>query len=524
MAPGLVVPLAGSERRTLPGAEVIGDVDASEQIALTIITRRRAELPRDANGAPVRLSRDELREGFGSDPAEQALVAEVLTGLRTGIVVTESDPGSRRMRVAGQAGALAEVFGTSLTWVTSTTRRGWQATHRVRQGPLQIPARLEGIIVAVLGLDNRPVAMAPFRIGGPEALASSYTPPQVGTAYQFPTSFDGAGRVIGIIELGGGFSSTDLDTYFSGLGLSTPSVTAVGVDGATNVPGQDPNGADVEVLLDIEVAGSLANGAAQMVYFAPNTDQGFIDAVTTAVHATPTPTVVSISWGQSEDSWASQSVTALDTAMADGASLGVTVCVACGDSGSTDGVSDGNSHVDFPASSPHGLGCGGTTLIIDAATGGISSETVWNDQPGGGATGGGVSDVFALPSWQSSAGVPAASSGSTGRGVPDVAGSADPNAGYQVLVDGQQIAVGGTSAVAPLWAALLARLAQASGTSFGLIQTALYSGIQPGVDVAGFQDITVGNNAAYSAGPGWDACTGLGTPDGTALQTRLTDG
>ena len=287
----------------------------------------------------------------------------------------------------------------------------------------------------------------------PAAAATSYTPPQVAGIYQFPANTDGTGQTLGIIELGGGFSASDLQTYFSGLGLPVPSVTAQGVDGGSNVPGQDPNGADGEVELDIEVAGSVAPGAAQVVYFAPNTDQGFVDAVTTAVHATPTPAVVSISWGQSEDSWTAQSRSALDAAIADGAALGVTVTAAAGDNGSGDGVSDGQPHVDFPASSPHALACGGTTLQADPATGVISSETVWNDGSQGGATGGGVSDVFALPAWQASAGVPDNPSGGTGRGVPDVAGNADPATGYQVLVDGQQTVIGGTSAVAPLWAA-----------------------------------------------------------------------
>jgi len=522
MANGTFIPLAGSDRGPLPAARAAGPVDAAERIELTIMTRRMAELPRDAAGAPARLSRDELRQQFGSRPAEQALVAQALTGLGTGIEVTASDPGSRRMHVAGPAGALAAAFGTELTMVTSTAPGGSPVTHRARQGALQIPASLDGIIVAVLGLDNRPQARAHFRLASPAAAATSYTPPQVGAAYQFPASTDGTGQVIGIVELGGGFSTADLDSYFSGLGLTTPSITAVGVDGATNVPGQDPNGADGEVLLDIEVAGSLAPGAAQLVYFAPNTDQGFVDAVTTAVHASPTPTTVSISWGQSEDSWTAQGRSAVDAAIADGAALGVTVCVAAGDNGSTDGVSDGNPHVDFPASSPHALACGGTSLSIDPGTGQISSETVWNDLPGGGATGGGVSDIFVLPNWQASAGVPNAPSGSTGRGVPDVAGNADPATGYQVLIDGQQQVVGGTSAVAPLWAALICRLAQATGKPFGLVQTVLYSGIQPGVDVAGFQDITVGNNGSYSAGPGWDACTGLGSPNGTTLQTQLS--
>ena len=240
-----------------------------------------------------------------------------------------------------------------------------------------------------------------------------------------------------------------------------------------------------------------------MVYFAPNTDQGFVDAVTTAVHASPTPTAISISWGQSEDAWTAQGRTALDQALADAAALGITVCVAAGDNGSGDAQTDGQPHTDFPASSPHALACGGTSLRGDAASGVISSETVWNDGAGHGATGGGVSDTFALPSWQASAGVPARarSRHRAGRGVPDVAGCADPQTGYQVLVDGQSMVVGGTSAVAPLWAALICRLAQSTGKPFGLLQPLLYAGVTAGA-AAGFQDITSGNNGAYAAGPG----------------------
>jgi kumamolisin len=221
----------------------------------------------------------------------------------------------------------------------------------------------------------------------------------------------------------------------------------------------------------------------------------------------------------------------MDTAMADAAALGITVCVASGDNGSGDAVNDGQPHVDFPASSPHALGCGGTKLLADPATGAISSEVVWNEIAANeGAGGGGVSDVFGLPSWQANAGVPARAGGSSGtggspgtggRGAPDVAGNADPVTGYQIFSGGQAQVVGGTSAVAPLWAALVSRLAEATGQWFGLIQPALYAGVIPGIGVPGFRDITSGNNGAYAAGPGWDACSGLGSPDGTALLTRL---
>jgi kumamolisin len=515
------VQLSGSQRGPLADVESAGAIDGSERIELTIVTRRRAELPLDAAGVPVRLTRRELQDNYGADPAELELVADTLSGL--GLEVTGRDAGSRRVTVAGTVSALADIFGAELSMVTSPFPGGSErVAHRYREDTLQIPAELGGIVVAVLGLDNRPQSRFMARRADPAAGGTSYTPPQVAEIYQFPAGTDGTGQTIGIIELGGGYSATDLDTYFSGLGLSVPSVTSQGVDGASNVPDQAPDGADGEVLLDIEVAGSVAQGAALVVYFAPNTDQGFIDAVTTAVHATPTPAAVSISWGQSEDSWTAQARSALDAACADGVALGVTVCVAAGDGGSSDGVTGGQPHVDFPASSPNALACGGTSLQADPATGVISSETVWNDGSSGGATGGGVSDEFALPTWQANAGVPDAASGGSGRGVPDVAANADPSTGYQVLVDGQSTVIGGTSAVAPLWAALIARLAQGAGKTFGLIQGQLYSGVVSGEAAPGFQDITSGSNGAYSAGPGWDACTGLGSPDGSALLAELT--
>jgi kumamolisin len=537
------VPLPGSERGSLPESQPLGAVDESQQIEVTLVTRRRAALPRDLVEGPATLTREQFAEQHGTDPADLNLISTVLAG--HDLRVTSADPGARRVTVMGTIAALSATFGATLRLARTPDPVTGQDTieHRYREGGLQIPAELNGIVLAVLGLDNRPQARAQFRrapAGGaratapasgapaagapaavPAAAPTSYTPPQVAGLYQFPAGTDGSGQTIAIIELGGGFGSSDLDPYFAGLGLPVPSVTAASVDGAVNQPGQDPNGADGEVLLDIEVAGGVAPGAAQVVYFAPNTDQGFVDAVTTAVHATPTPAVVSISWGQSEDSWTAQARTSLDQAMADAAALGVTITVAAGDNGSSDGQSGGGSHVDFPASSPHALACGGTSLRGNPTTGVISSETVWNDGASGGATGGGVSDTFSLPSWQAAAGVPAQAGAAAGRGVPDVAGCADPATGYQVRVDGQSTVIGGTSAVAPLWAGLISRLVQSTGNPFGLIQPLLYAGVTASTVAPGFRDITSGNNGAYAAGPGWDACTGLGCPEGSSLLTAL---
>lgn len=209
-------------------------------------------------------------------------------------------------------------------------------------------------------------------------------------------------------------------------------------------------------MLDIEVSAAIATGAKVAVYFAPNTDQGFIDAVTTAVHdSTNKPSVLSISWGGPESTWTQQAITALNESCQAAASVGVTITVASGDDGSTDGVSDGTNHVDFPASSPYVLACGGTKLVASGTS--ITSETVWNELSlNEGATGGGVSTLFALPTWQANSTVPAPTTKTGGRGVPDVAADADPSTGYTVRVDGETTTIGGTSAVAPLWAGLIA--------------------------------------------------------------------
>lgn len=226
--------------------------------------------------------------------------------------------------------------------------------------------------------------------------------------------------------------------------------------------------------------------------------------------------MISISWGNSESTWSNQALNAMQTALHDAALLGVTVIASAGDQGSSDGVTGGGPHVEFPASSPYVLACGGTTLIADGDT--IRSETVWNDAAlGRGATGGGVSVDFARPDWQHAAAVPTAPDGIEGRGLPDVAGNADPLTGYQVRVDGTDRVLGGTSAVAPLWAALITRLNQLLATHLGDPHQAFYQ-----IGPTAFRDITVGDNGAYTAGPGWDPCTGLGSPNGHALLTALT--
>ncbi len=510
--PPELVPLPGSEKPPAEGAKPASVMlDANGTITVTLILRRRSGVSPDAL-AP-RVSAAGLAVQYGAAPADIELVEKTLAGL--GLTILDTDLASRRVHVVGPTARVCAIFGTSLKAVTSTVPAGQRVTHRHRTGGLSIPKPLDGIVTAVLGLDDRPQARSQFRIAVPHAVSASYTPPQLGEIYRFPPKTDGAGQTIAIIELGGGYEQSDLDEYFRGLHIPTPSVVSVGVGGATNSPGTDRSGADGEVLLDIEVAGALSPASTILVYFAPNTDAGFVDAIADASHANPTPTAMSISWGQSEDLWTEQARVAMDDALLDSVALGVTVTAAAGDNGSTNGRADGSNHADFPASSPHALACGGTTLHATVTK--VTSETVWNNGRGGGATGGGVSAVFARPSWQASAGVPDSSSKLGGRGIPDVAGNADPNTGYEVLVHGSRVVFGGTSAVAPLWAALVARCAQSLGEPLGLLQPKLYA------LTTGFRDITVGNNGGFSAEKGWDACTGLGTPRGEELLAALAD-
>ena len=509
------VQIPGSERHLRAEATAVDSPDPNEQVEVTIVLRRRAPLP--PAGSHI-LGREEFAALYGADPADVALV-EQFAG-ENDLTVTEVDLGRRSVVLSGTLANMTQALGTNLNDLRIFQFPGGR--FRGRTGSLSVPAHLDGVITGVFGLDNRPQAGLHLRRRAPHhgraAGDASYTPDAVAKFYDFPSDATGAGQTVALIELGGGYRVFDVDTYFKNLGLNpAPVVTAVSVDGAVNKATGDPAGPDGEVVLDIEVVGAAAPGARIAVYFAPNTDQGFLDAVTTAIHDNVRkPSVVSISWGGPESTWTSQALQSFDQAFQDATLLGVTICVAAGDDGSSDGVTDGKAHVDFPASSPNVLACGGTRLVAKGST--IQSETVWNES-GLGATGGGVSEFFPLPSYQVVARVPpSVSTGYIGRGVPDIAGDADPATGYELIVDGRSVVYGGTSAVAPLWSALVARLNQRLGKPLGFLNPKLYqiAGVQP------FHDITSGNNGAYAARAGWDPCTGLGTPDGAQLLAALT--
>jgi PKD repeat protein len=381
---------------------------------------------------------------------------------------------------------------------------------------IQLPTKFSGVVDNILGINTKKIAHPYFHrsniivnnslkedtnVSLIEPHASTvFTPLQVATLYNYPTGLDGTGQKIGIIELGGGYLLSDMKQYLSDLGISgTPNITDVSVDGATNNPSD--RSSSIEVVLDIQVIMALVPKASLFVYFASNTDQGFYDAISQAIN---TCNIVSISWGAPEAYWYSSTLTTFNNLFQYGTmTKNVTIFVASGDNGSSDGLTGNN--VDFPASSPYSVGCGGTSLQTTNNTT-ISQEITWT------GSGGGVSNVFAKPNYQSNVTFPL----NNKRGVPDVSGSAEPNRGYILYssIEGGNIVVGGTSAVSPLWSGLIAMLNQSLGHSIGFLQTILYNN-----NIC--RDIIQGTNGTYVASINWDPCTGWGSPNGQALLNLL---
>ena len=499
------VPVKGSERVLVPGAQAIGPTDPNQLIEISVILKHRQPLD-IAKGAGKAMSHADFAANYGADPSQVDKIRKFAADNHLQVLERGDEVLRRTVTMAGTAAAMEKAFGIELIDYDHP-----DGSYRGRTGPINVPEDCAPFVTAVLGLDDRMVAKPHLRhrnssgTFGARASTTSYYPSEVAKLYNFPPNVNGAGQVIGLIELGGGFRPADIRQYFEAQGMQAPLVRAVTVDQAKNRP-STPRSADAEVMLDIEVAGSVAPGAMLVVYFAPNTSRGFQDALSMAVHdQLRGPRVISISWGAAEVDWTNQSMQSFDDVAQEAAMLGISITVASGDSGSSDGLTDGQNHVDFPASCSHVLACGGTQLR--SKNGMISGEIAWNDGTQGGASGGGYSTVFARPAWQVS------NVGQPGRGVPDVAGNADPETGYNVLVDGQHDVIGGTSAVAPLWAGLIALLNQKLQTRVGYINPSIYRAAESNC----FHDITVGNNGAFSCAKGWDAVTGLGSPIGVQL-------
>jgi kumamolisin len=482
-----------------PATEQVADIDPNAMVDLSVVLKPGAPVDPTLHTGGRVLSHAAYRQRHGTH--EEVLERVRAVARRNGLIVTFEDAGAHLMKLRGTYEQAMAAFQPDHLGIYE----GEDGKRYVgRTGHLVLPAEIAGDVVAVMGFDQRPVAKPHFRKRKPSA-ATSYLPAQVASTYQFPAGLDGTGETVGIIELGGGYADAQVAAYFTSSGVNrTGTLLSVGVDGSANAPDGNASGPDGEVQLDIEVVGSVAPAANIVVYFGPNQGSGFSDAISAAINdQTNKPSVISISWGGPESSYSQQDMNAMNQSLGQAAALGITVFVASGDNGAKDGTSADT--VDFPASSPNVVGCGGTSLPPGGP------EVAWNDGAHGGASGGGYSTVYPLPSWQTGV------AGVTGtmRGVPDVAGDADPETGYQVSVDGTATVIGGTSAVAPLYAGLFALINQSLGTRVGFVNPTLYA------NGAAFTDITSGNNNGYDAGPGWDPVTGLGSPIGNSLLAAL---
>jgi kumamolisin len=553
--------VAGSERKPARGARRVNPADPGERLTVSVYVRRNPGAPpldefehwmETPPGRRRFLTRQQMADAYGA--AEADLEAVTQFGRNHGLAVTEKSVARRMVALTGTVRQMNDAFAVDLGRYESSA-----GGYRGREGPVHLPSDVADVVVGVFGLDDRPMARRASNGTGPPG-ASTLTPPQVAKLYNFPAG-SAAGQTIGILEFGGGYDHADIKAFFSGLGQATPKIHAVSVDGVTNSPTGDPKGLDSEVVLDIDVAGSVGVGANIAVYFAPVSDRGWADAITKAVlepaglpGGWAAPSVLTCSWGFTEleadaptgdaaspwpFEWTQQAINLVSGTYQQAAMMGVTIFNCSFDNGSNQQQNDGSAHVAYPGSDPWVTTCGGTRITNVA--GSAFTESTWNDDAyqTGSATGGGISDAIDLPAWQQDIVAPSVNPGGRiGRGLPDIAGNASYYSGYLLQVDGKPgVQINGTSSVAPLYAGLIAIINATLGRPVGYLNPTLYALAQNPAHTGVIRDIndgisnavrwvnqdgtTGGPSLGYASGAGWDACTGLGVLDGTRLLEAL---
>jgi kumamolisin len=515
---GPKIELAGSNRSEPTGTVAVGDVDPDQRVAITLHLKRRS-LDKHAPGSAgdlARLLRPITRPALAAQRARtHARAAARITNFAAanGLTVRDVDLASRRVVLEGTAKRMAEIFGATLRNYEEAGRR-----FRARSGSLQIPKAIAPWTRAILGFDQRSQVKRLQSLAG-TGQGDGLWPTKIAALYGIPLDGDVSAQCVGIIALGGGYLPADLDAALKGMQRQSPIVVDQSVSGAINSFGGGTP-ADQEIALDLQILAGLLPKARIVVYFAGNTTATLVDALHQAVFDNVNrPQVISVSWGSAEKFWTEPARAALQAALADAVRLRVSVVIAAGDELASAGLTDGKAHVTFPSSSPYALACGGTKPTLGADGASIAAEAVWND--GFTGTGGGISDAFPIPDYQLNAALPpSVNDNAIRRGVPDVAGAAARTPGYRIILGGQPIVKDGTSAVAPMWAALLAMANAKRATPLGLVNPLLYS------NRTLFRPITQGNNRVngkgYDAGPGWNACTGLGVPRGAHVIAQLS--
>ncbi len=558
-----------ASERTTPQGFLKGEVDANANMEVSVMLKSKGSqlrmnrtIARITEGRQAPLTDVEIRDIFG--PTKASLEAVTKFAKDHGLQITETNLTAGRVVLKGNTGQFAEAFDTRLAKYEAFTGE----TFNGREGSISVPANLANHIVGVLGMDNRPQARSYIQFAGPVETPAGkssgppvevpgkttapvevpgkttgpvdapakppesppsrpadgpiaepnarrgYLPNEVADAYNFPKESMGEGQAVGIIQLGGGFDRIDNAKYYKKYGLPEPEVKIIETGGGKNSPGHP---ADAEVMLDSQVIGAVAPKATQHVIFAPNSEKGFVDAILRATfpEAGEKPnSAISISWGMNEEGWSRQAIDGMNQAFKKALLKGISIFAASGDDGARNNSSSGKLLTDYPASDPIVTGSGGTRMVT-GPDGKIQSEVVWNNKRPNDAGGGGISEVFGPQEFQKDVNVPVhANTGKPGRGVPDVAGNADPVTGYKIRVNGSETLTGGTSAVSPLYAALMMRINGALGKPFATpLNPWLYKNANKGF----FNDVVSGDNGGYNAGKGWDATTGLGSIDGTKM-------
>lgn len=534
--------IESSELKPGPGAELLDPADPADSLKVTIVVRRRADGPAVPDHAYYaktppsqrrRLPETEFAQKYGADEDDLAAVTRFAEA--QGLEILDRNAARRLIVASGTVAQLNEAFAVTLNTYRHQVRRSPRDaeprtdTFRGYDGFVHVPEDLADVIIGVFGLDNRRITK---RAAGDPPGTGLLTVDDVRTLYDFPANL-AAGQTIAILSEGG-YLPSDISDNFAG---SPPVVIDVSVD-ASNGGFPDP-----ETTQDICIAGAAAPGAEIAVYFTTYDQAGWVDLVSRVVHPSPGDPMCAVlsssffvSRGDDAATLAAEGIpsswiTAVTQVFEDAAIQGVTVCIASGDFGSGDAVGDGLAHIQYPASDPWVLAVGGTT--IGDVSGTSFDEYAWNDifSIGGlseqTATGGGVSDLFPPPWYQADASVPpSVNDAHRGRGIPDVAGNASVNSGYPIILGGSPapFPMNGTSSSTPLWAGLIAVINAALDENVGFVNPVLYA-----LGSSVFRDIVAEPGATdnslgapgYPAGPGWDACTGWGSPKGAALLAGL---
>ncbi len=495
------VPISGTERAIWPGSRQVAPLTADSDVLLTAWLRpqrggdldraRALALGAAAPAARAYVDRTTLRRQTDADPSDVELLRRYCNGFGISIVETHW----RSVTISGPVERLIAAFGATV----AIFEDGLQQRFRHRWDALHAPAEVASIVRGVFGLHQWPRSR---KLGALQRNAQPLLAKDVAARYRFPDA-DGSGQTIGLVQLRGRFEPKDFSQCMSAQGLNVALPTIKRVDGAA-VMHEIATTHDLEASLDVQIAGSLAPAARIIVYEAPDDERGSLDAIREAIFDEEyAPSVLSISYGWPEQMWTPVALDVLDELFVAASLVGLSVFCSSGDHGAELGY-DGKPHVLAPASNPFVAGCG-ATVIAGAAV----DEQAWE------RTGGGFSRRFDVPPWQSTARACASQYGvAPGRGVPDVAAQESP--GYYVILDGVELAMGGTSAVAPVWSALTARINQRIGVRSGFFVPILYA--QSG---GLFTGVTAGSNDTYRAAEGWNPCTGLGTPIGAAIETAL---